>query len=540
MTTARTTPVEADDDGALARAAARGNQSAFAAIYDRYADRLYDFCVGMLRDRDAAADCVQDVFVTAATKLAQLREPDRLRSWLFAIARNEALSRIRERRREQPSEELPEMPSAEPDLVTLAGRRELAELISEACGGLSDRDRTVLELAYRQGLDGPELADALGVSHSNANNLVGRLRETIERSLGALLVSRRAKADPDRCPELAALLGQWDGQFTVLVRKRVARHIEGCAVCDGDRRRMVSPVALLGSMPVFVPAPSWLREHTLTHVSGIVARAAAAPAPAGAQTGSGDGVAGAGSAQGTNLSWWPPRDIDTTDLGDSGHAMPLGPPARLAGSQGADHVPHAGAGPPTPEPSPGTDNAHGHLPSHIRTALVATLVLLLLAGGFFLGRALVYQVRPAVAPGGPVMPTPTTSQAPAVKTPTSQNAPTAPPAPTTVPAPAGTSPTDQAAPTPLPASTATIVPTPAVTVPTSQAVPTRPPTPTPTPGPLATPSFTAAATPPANAPATNVPPSSSAPGGSSIPRRSAIGGSHTSTCPPNMACSPIK
>ena len=129
MTTARPTPVHAGDDAELARAAARGSQSAFAAIYDRYADRLYDFCVGMLRDRDAAADCVQDVFVTAATKLAQLREPDRLRSWLFAIARNEALSRIRDRRREQPSEEIPEMPSAEPDLVTLVARRELAELI---------------------------------------------------------------------------------------------------------------------------------------------------------------------------------------------------------------------------------------------------------------------------------------------------------------------------------------------------------------------------------------------------------------------------
>ncbi len=52
-------------------AAATGDRTALAAIYDRYADRLYDFCLGMLRDREAAADCVQDVFVTAATKLGQ-------------------------------------------------------------------------------------------------------------------------------------------------------------------------------------------------------------------------------------------------------------------------------------------------------------------------------------------------------------------------------------------------------------------------------------------------------------------------------------
>ena len=166
MTTAYARSAAADDDATLAVAAASGDRAAFAAIYDRYANRLYDFCIGMLRDRDAAADCVQDVFVTAAGRLDQLREPDRLRSWLYAVARNEALARIRERRRVQPSDELPEIASGEPDLATLAARSELADLISDACGGLTDRDQLVLELSYRQGLSGPELADALGVAET--------------------------------------------------------------------------------------------------------------------------------------------------------------------------------------------------------------------------------------------------------------------------------------------------------------------------------------------------------------------------------------
>jgi hypothetical protein len=46
-------------DAELACAAGAGDRVAFAGIYDRYADRLHDFCVGMVRDRDAAADCVQ-------------------------------------------------------------------------------------------------------------------------------------------------------------------------------------------------------------------------------------------------------------------------------------------------------------------------------------------------------------------------------------------------------------------------------------------------------------------------------------------------
>jgi hypothetical protein len=142
----------------------------------------------------------------------------------------------------------------------------LADLIAEAAGGLSDRDRSVLELSYRHGLDGPELAEALGVSQSNAGTMVYRLRETMERCLGSLLVCRRARTNSDRCPELAAILHGWDGHFTILIRKRISRHIDACPVCEQQRRRLLNPVALLGSAPVFLPAPGWLRDSTLGRI----------------------------------------------------------------------------------------------------------------------------------------------------------------------------------------------------------------------------------------------------------------------------------
>ncbi len=253
-------------DADLARAAAAGDRRAFAAIYDRYADRLYDFCVGMLADRDAAADCVQDAFCEAATCLGDLREPDKLRPWLYGIARHRCLRRIRDRRREQPTDALPEVVSADAGPDVMASRTELASLIAEAAGGLSDRDRSVLELSYRHGLDGPELAEALGVSQTNANTMVYRLRETMERSLGALLICRRARSNPNQCPELADILQGWDGQFTILMRKRVSRHIESCATCQGERRRLLNPVALLAGAPVFLPAPAGLRDQTLSQI----------------------------------------------------------------------------------------------------------------------------------------------------------------------------------------------------------------------------------------------------------------------------------
>jgi RNA polymerase sigma factor (sigma-70 family) len=255
-----------NSDGDLVRAAAEGDRQAFAEIYDRYADRLYDFCVGLLGDRDAAADCVQDAFCVAATDLGGLREPDKLRPWLYSIARHHAMRRLRHRYREEVSDELPDMVSHEASPETLAGQSELARLVAEAAGGLSDRDRELLDLSYRHGLDGPELAEALGVTLTSANTMMFRLRQTVERCLGALLVARGAHANPDACPELATILKGWDGQFSVLMRKRMARHIDSCDTCEQDQRQQVNPVALLGSAAVFIPAPAALRRQTLDRV----------------------------------------------------------------------------------------------------------------------------------------------------------------------------------------------------------------------------------------------------------------------------------
>jgi RNA polymerase sigma factor (sigma-70 family) len=283
-------------DADLVAAAASGDRTAFAAIYDRYANRLHDFCVGMLRDRDAAADCVQDAFCTAATKLTQLRDADKLRPWLYSIARNEALRHQRERRREEPTDMLPELETTEAGPETLAARNELADLVAMAAGGLSERDQTILDLTYRHQLDGLELAEVLGVSQSNAGTLVHRLRDTVERSLGALLVARRVHSAPDTCPELAADLDDWDGEFTVLTRKRVARHVESCAGCHAVRSRMLTPAALLGGAPVFIPAPAWLREPTLAAAQGQLPAAPPAgpsgpPPPARGSEGGSDAAA---------------------------------------------------------------------------------------------------------------------------------------------------------------------------------------------------------------------------------------------------------
>ncbi|MFN8070237.1 MAG: hypothetical protein U0R66_00255 [Mycobacterium sp.] len=158
------------------------------------------------------------------------------------------------------------MASHESSPHTLAARTRLADLIAEAVGELSDRDLAVLELSYRHGLEGDDLAAALEVSVAQARVLSQRLRQTIERSLGALLVARLVRRHPRACPELAETLSDWDGVFTARIRKRVTGHIDNCLICAATRRRLVTPTALLGAAPVLIPAPDWLRTQTLRRI----------------------------------------------------------------------------------------------------------------------------------------------------------------------------------------------------------------------------------------------------------------------------------
>jgi RNA polymerase sigma factor (sigma-70 family) len=249
------------DDAELVRLAASGDRDAWGTIYDRYADHLHDYCWGILRDRHEAEDALHDAFVTAATKLHQLRDPSSLRPWLYSICRTQALARTRRRARELPTDELPEMTA--PTDADDTDVDYLRQLVWDAAGGLAPRDRAVLDLHLRQGLQGQELAAALGVKEHHATVLLGRVREHVDRSLGALLVARTGRRD---CRELDELLSGWDGSLSPLLRKRVARHIDNCDVCSERRRRMVSPAALLAGVPI-LPAPGYLRDRVLDDVA---------------------------------------------------------------------------------------------------------------------------------------------------------------------------------------------------------------------------------------------------------------------------------
>lgn len=257
-------------DAQLVTAYLAGDRNALASIYDLYAPGLYDTAAAMLSDRHDAADMVQDVFCIAAERLNQLRDPNRLKPWLYAVLRNEVYRRTKKRKRTTPTDfQSPTVPDVvaafDPNAEGAATSfDELAELVRSAAAGLDERDRLVLELSVRQGLSGTDLADALGVSPEQSYSLVHRMRDRVEKSLGAFTVTKMGRND---CQELASIVSGWNGEFSVLIRKRVARHIDECAICEKTRSKF-APLALFGAAPAFL-LPVGLRDKVLAATQTI-------------------------------------------------------------------------------------------------------------------------------------------------------------------------------------------------------------------------------------------------------------------------------
>ena len=233
---------------------------ALGATYDHYAPGLYAYCRSLLTEPAEAADAVHDTFVIAAVRLGGLRDPSRLRPWRYAVARNECHRQLASR---EAATLEPDGTDPGDDTTDFGGpldQAELRELVQDALAGLSLDDREIVELSMRHAFYGADLADALGVPRNQARALAARGRARLESALGALLVTRSREGS---CAELAQILASWDGELTPAIRKQVARHISGCDWCGERRRRELSPMALLGMLPV-PELPPGLRDQMLS------------------------------------------------------------------------------------------------------------------------------------------------------------------------------------------------------------------------------------------------------------------------------------
>jgi RNA polymerase sigma factor (sigma-70 family) len=273
------------NDRRLARRAARGDQDAFAAIFQRYQQDLYRYCVAILGDRQDAQDALQNTMVKALRALPGERREIDLKPWLYRVAHNES---IELRRRARPSEPLAEelgTPIASLE-ETAAERGRLRDLLADI-GELSERHRGALVMRELGGLDFDQIGEALDTSPGAARQVLYEARRSLQQ------MSDGREMD---CDAVTALLSDGDGR--VARRRDVRAHIRDCSECRGFADGICDRGATLaGIAPLPAIAAAAIAKGALAGSPGGGALAGPAGSAGGSSAAGGAGLAGGVAAK---------------------------------------------------------------------------------------------------------------------------------------------------------------------------------------------------------------------------------------------------
>jgi len=170
---------EVEPQRSIVERAIAGDEVAFARIVAAHHDDMARIAYFVCGDLDIAEEAEQSAWAVAYRRLNDLRDPDRLRSWLMSVAANEARQIARSRRRRT----VRELSVADP---TGQGHTDQAAMIdlANALGRLDPKDRAIVGLRFIGGFESAEIGRAMGMTASGVRVRLHRLLERLRKDLG--------------------------------------------------------------------------------------------------------------------------------------------------------------------------------------------------------------------------------------------------------------------------------------------------------------------------------------------------------------------
>jgi RNA polymerase sigma factor (sigma-70 family) len=238
LKTADVTAISPDaTDDRLVAAAKSGSPEAFAALFQRYRPEIARYAGRILGDDGRAEDVVQDVFISALRGIGTLDRPAGFKAWLYRIAHNACIDHVRRRAK---AEEVPFDAHALPPAEEIRLFRQLPsshaaltqkEDFSNLRQALSDMPRSqaeILVLRELEGLSYDEIALRMGISRSAVESMLFRARRALRAEFGEISTG-------ERCLRMRTVMAQTvEGVGRRSDRRRLARHVNGCAACRRD------------------------------------------------------------------------------------------------------------------------------------------------------------------------------------------------------------------------------------------------------------------------------------------------------------------
>jgi RNA polymerase sigma factor (sigma-70 family) len=170
---------EGEPHPTIVERAIAGDEVAFARIVAAHHDDMARIAFFVTGDLDVAEEAEQSAWAVAYRRLADLRDPDRLRPWLMSIAANEARQIARSRRRRSVREIAVADPARPPD-TDHAAMIDLADAVRR----LDPKDRAIVGLRFIGGFESAEIGRAMGMTAVGVRVRLHRLLERLRKDLG--------------------------------------------------------------------------------------------------------------------------------------------------------------------------------------------------------------------------------------------------------------------------------------------------------------------------------------------------------------------
>lgn len=202
--------VTADNDAELVRATLAGDREAFSLIVARYQALICTLTYTATGNLGHSEDLAQETFVTAWDQLANLREPEKLRSWLCGIARNLVNNSLRKQMRE-PShaaasiEEVSESHSPEPLPVEHTISKEEQAILWRSLERIPETYREPLVLFYREHQSVEAVAEKLDLTQVTVHQRLSRGRKLLAEEVTAFVEGALSRTKPGQAFTLGVM-----------------------------------------------------------------------------------------------------------------------------------------------------------------------------------------------------------------------------------------------------------------------------------------------------------------------------------------------
>ncbi|WP_157982201.1 RNA polymerase sigma factor [Oceanicella sp. SM1341] len=164
--------------------AALGDKQAMHLLYERHHDPLFAFIRIRCRDESLAGDVVHDAMLEVWRSAGRYSGRASVRTWIFAIARNKLVDRLRRGARVSYVEEVPDLPDETPDAETVLGSAQDAARVRSCLGRLKEAHLAVIRLAFYEGLAYDEISEAEGIPLGTVKTRVHHAKKLLLHCLG--------------------------------------------------------------------------------------------------------------------------------------------------------------------------------------------------------------------------------------------------------------------------------------------------------------------------------------------------------------------